>query len=373
MTSALFSPLAIGGLTLANRIAVSPMCQYSAVDGVVGPWHSQHLGSLALSGAGAVIIEATAVTEEGRITHGCVGLYTDAQERALAMTIAGIARFSPAAIGIQLAHAGRKGSAQSPWQGGKALGPDEQPWTTVSSSALPHLPGWPAAQALDEAGMTRVIDGFAQAARRAQRIGLQLAEVHAAHGYLLHQFLSPFSNRREDSYGGSLENRMRFPLAVARAVRAAWPGDRPLGARISATDWLDGGWVVEEAIVFVRALQALGYDYICVSSGGLGTPSIPIAPGYQVPFAARIRRETGMKVRAVGLIVEPRQAEAIVAGGEADMVAIGRAMLDDPRWGLHAAAALGVEPDYPKPYRLSRPGTWPGFPLAHPAARQAAE
>ena len=283
MTSALFTPFPLRGLTLANRIVVSPMCQYSADDGSANAWHMQHLGSLVHSGASLVVIEATGVLREGRITHGCLGLYSDENEVALGRVIAGCRQFSRTPIGIQLAHAGRKASAARPWEGGGALGPDRQPWTTVAPSALPFASGWHTPVELTEAGLDGIVDAFVTATRRAQRLGLDEVELHCAHGYLLHEFLSPIANRRTDAYGGSRENRMRLPLRVAAAVRAAWPADKPMGVRISSSDWVEGGLTIDDSVVFSRALKEQGCDFVCASSGGIaGGISVPATPGYQV-------------------------------------------------------------------------------------------
>ncbi len=366
--SRLFEPLALRGLTLASRIAVSPMCQYSAADGSAQPWHLQHLGGLSLSGAGLVTLEATAVERRGRISHGCLGLYSDGNESALHGVIAACRPFATAAFGIQLGHAGRKGSAQRPWQGGGPLGADQEPWATVAPSAIPALDGWPVPEALDAAGIAEVTTAFVAAAERAARIGFDLIELHGAHGYLVHQFLSPLANRRDDGYGGSPAARMRLPLEIATAVRAVWPADRPLGFRITGTDWLDGGFGIEDAMALAGALKEIGLDYVCVSSGGIGTPRIPVGPGYQVELAARVRAATGIVTQAVGMILEPHQAEAIVATGKADFVAIARGFLDDPRWGWHAAAALGAGIAYPPQYERSRPTLWPGYAAVHARA-----
>jgi 2,4-dienoyl-CoA reductase-like NADH-dependent reductase (Old Yellow Enzyme family) len=369
MPSTLFTPFALRGLTLANRIVISPMCQYSADDGSATDWHIEHLGMLSHSGAALVVIEATGVEREGRITHGCTGIYSDANEAAFARVVAACRRYSKTPIGIQIGHAGRKASSARPWEGGGPLAPEQQPWTTVAPSAIPFDQGWHTPKALSEAEIDRIVDAFAKAARRAARIGLDEIELHCAHGYLLHEFLSPIANQRADKYGGSLENRMRFPLRVAEAVRAVWPADKPMGARISATDWRDDGWTIEDSVVFARALNERGCDFVCASSGGIvGRLAVPLGPGYQVKFAARLRRDAGMASRAVGLIVTPTQAEAIVAAGEADMIALARAVLDDPRWGWHAAEALGATAAYPPQYERARATTWPGAKLRSGAA-----
>ncbi len=342
--SLLFSPLQLGPLELANRIVIAPMCQYSAHDGCVSDWHHIHLGNLALSGAGLLMLEATAVESRGRISHADLGLWNDDQEAALAAMLASIRRWSPMPLGIQLAHAGRKASTHRPWEGKGAIPADDpRGWTTVSASALAFDADHGVPQALDAAGIDALVGDFVQVAHRAVRAGLDVVEIHAAHGYLLHQFLSPLSNRREDDYGGSLENRMRLVLRVFDAVRAALPERIALGVRISATDWVEGGWDLGQSIDLARALDARGCHYIHVSSGGLDPrQEIDAVPGYQVPFAEAIRREVRMAVIAVGLITRPRQAEAVLAEGRADAVALARGMLYDPRWPWHAAAELGA-------------------------------
>ncbi|HET6397372.1 MAG TPA: NADH:flavin oxidoreductase/NADH oxidase [Pseudoxanthomonas sp.] len=342
--SLLFSPLALGPLSLSNRIVIAPMCQYSAHDGCVSDWHRIHLGQLALSGAGLLILEATAVEPRGRISHADLGLWNDDQAAALAALVASLRRWAPMPLGIQLAHAGRKASTRRPWEGGGPVPADDPDgWATVSASALPYDAGHPAPQALDEAGIDALVEDFAAAARRAAAAGLALVEVHAAHGYLLHQFLSPLSNLRQDAYGGSLENRMRLVLRVFEAVRAALSQDVAVGVRISATDWVEGGWDLAQSIALARALDARGCHFIHVSSGGLDPRQrIDAVPGYQVPFAEAIRAQVRMPVVAVGLITEARQAEAILAEGRADAVALARGILYDPRWPWHAAAELGA-------------------------------
>ena len=293
-TPSLFEPLRLGGLTLANRIAVSPMCQYSAENGAANDWHLQHLGSLSLSGAGLVIVEQTAVEPVGRISHGCLGLYSDANEAALARVVGFCRRAGSAALGIQLAHAGRKGSAKLPWEGGGPLPPEADAWTTAAPSAIPFDNRWPAPQELDEVGLARIRDAHAAAAKRAERLGFDLVELLAAHGFLLHSFLSPITNRRTDSYGGSLANRMRYPLEVAAAIREVWTRRKALGMRITGTDWVDGGITLEEAGTFAARLRDIGFDYVCVSSGGISPAARPaIAPGYQVPLAAAVKKASG--------------------------------------------------------------------------------
>ncbi|HYD96792.1 MAG TPA: NADH:flavin oxidoreductase/NADH oxidase [Noviherbaspirillum sp.] len=354
--SSLFSPLTLGNLTLKNRIAIAPMCQYSADQGSATAWHMMHLGQLALSGAGLLMIEATAVEPEGRISPGDLGLWSDSNERALGEVVQAIRRHSAMPLAIQLAHAGRKASTRVPWEGGKAIASTAGGWRTFAPSALPFDPQDEAPVALDDAGLRRIRAAFAAAARRADSLGLDAIEVHAAHGYLLHEFLSPLSNHREDAYGGSLENRMRFPLEVFDAVRAAFDPAKPVGVRVSATDWVEGGWDVEQTAAFARELRARGCAFIDVSSGGLSPlQQIPLGPGYQVPFAERIRQAAGMPTIAVGLITEAEQAEDIVASGKADMVALARGMLYNPRWPWHAAAKLGAQVDAPPQYWRSQP------------------
>jgi 2,4-dienoyl-CoA reductase-like NADH-dependent reductase (Old Yellow Enzyme family) len=354
--STLFSPFKLGDLTLPNRIVVSPMCQYVADNGKATAWHQVHLGGLALSGSGMVFIEATAVEADGRITAGDLGLWSDETEAALRPVMAAVRLVSKAAVVMQLSHAGRKASSHVPWEGGELVSLSDGGWENLAPSPLPYKEGERAPQALDEAGLARVREAFAATAARAARLGLDGVELHAAHGYLLHQFLSPISNQRTDEYGGSLENRMRFPLEVFDAVRAAFPAGKLVGVRISATDWVDGGWDLEQSIAFVKELQKRGVDWIDVSSGGLSPrQQIAAGPGYQLPFAEAIKQATGVATIAVGLITEPQQAEDIVAGGKADLVALARAMLYDPRWAWHAAAALGATIDVPPSYLRGAP------------------
>jgi 2,4-dienoyl-CoA reductase-like NADH-dependent reductase (Old Yellow Enzyme family) len=336
------------------------MCQYSAVDGSATDWHLIHLGHLALSGAGMLILEATAVEAQGRITPGCLGLYSDANEAALARVLDAVRTHASSAmpLAIQLAHAGRKASSHVPWQGGAQIPLAETGgWPAVAPSALAHRSDEESPATLDRAGMARIRDAFAAAARRAARLGLQGIEIHAAHGYLMHQFLSPLANARSDDYGGSLANRMRFPLEVFSAVRDAFPAERPVWVRVSATDWVAGsGWHVDGCIEFVRALQALGCAAVHVSSGGVSPQQqIPLGPGYQVSLAQQIKQAVGLPTIAVGLITEPEQAEAIVANGQADAVALARAMLYDPRWPWHAAAKLGAQVSAPPQYWRCQP------------------
>ena len=356
MTSKLFQPIELAGLTLPNRIVIAPMCQYSAEDGNATDWHMIHLGHLALSGAGLLIIEATGVEPEGRITHGDVGLYSDANERALARVLEATRRYSNMPIGIQLGHAGRKASSARPWEGGQQLTSANGGWITSGPSAEPVKSDDELPVALDSAGLVRVRDAFVAAAKRSVRLGLQAIELHAAHGYLLHQFLSPIANKRNDEYGGPLENRMRFPLEVFQAVRDVVPSEIPVGVRVSATDWVEHGWDLEQTVGFAQALKPLGCDFMDVSTGGISpAQQIPLGPGYQVEFAAKVRAATGLPTMAVGLITEPRQAEQILERGEADMIAVARGILFDPRWPWHAAAELGASVEAPKQYWRSQP------------------
>jgi NADPH2 dehydrogenase len=360
----LFQPLSLRGLTLSNRVGVAPMCQYSARDGQAQDWHVQHYGALAASGPGMVTIEATGVVPEGRISAYCLGLYDEASEAAMTRLVASLKHVGTSAVAIQLAHAGRKAAAMRSWEGG---GPAPDGWPTLSASDLAFGPGWPAPKAATADDLDRVTEGFVQAAQRALRAGIDAIELHSAHGYLLHQFLSPLTNRRTDRYGGSLDNRMRFPLEVVAALRKAWPTDKPLGIRISATDWAEGGWDIDEAVIYAQAFRDAGIDYVCVSTGGLVPDAkVPVGPGYQRPFARRIRAETGLVTRAVGLIATGHDAEATLQDGDADLIAIGRGFLDDPRWTWRAAEALGVELATPPQYIAARPRFWPGAALTRP-------
>jgi 2,4-dienoyl-CoA reductase-like NADH-dependent reductase (Old Yellow Enzyme family) len=358
--SHLFTPLRVGRLELRNRIVIAPMCQYSAEEGRATDWHVIHLGHLALSGAALLTIEATAVVPEGRISPDDLGLWSDETEEALARTLESVRRWSDMPIAIQLGHAGRKASTRVPWKGGTQIAPTERDgWQTVAASAIPFREGEHPPAALDRAGLARVRDAFASAAVRAARLGLDAVQLHGAHGYLLHQFLSPLSNRRDDEYGGSLENRMRFPLEVFDAVRAVFPADRPVSMRVSGTDWAEGGWDIEQTIAFAAALEARGCSAIHVSSGGLTSAQrIPVGPGYQVPLARAVKAATNMPVVAVGLITEFEQAEAIVGTGDADLVAIARAILYNPRWPWHAAAHFGARVKAPPQYLRSQPSRY---------------
>ncbi len=348
---ALFTPLTMRGVTVKNRITVSPMCQYCATDGLADDWHLVHLGSRAAGGAGMVFVEATAVAPEGRISLGDMGLWSDAHGEALAPVAAFISRMG-AVPAIQIGHAGRKASCLPPWKGGsKMVSPDEGGWITVAPCPLPFGDGEPEPSPLTQEDIEALKQAFVAAARRAVAAGFKVLELHAAHGYLLHQFLSPISNVRTDAYGGSLENRMRFLLELTQAVRPVLPEDMPLFVRVSATDWVEGGWDLEQCVVLAGELGKLGVDLIDVSSGGLVPyAKIPVGPGFQVPFAEAIRARAGIMTSAVGLITEPAQAQEIISSGKADMVMLGRQMLREPYWAHRAAMELGAEPGWPVQY-----------------------
>ena len=352
--SRLFSPLKLRELTFRNRIFVSPMCQYSSIDGMPNDWHLVHLGSRAVGGAGLVMVEATAVSPEGRISPDDSGIWSDAHAGAF-LPIARFIRERGAVAGIQLAHAGRKASTDRPWTGGGPLGPEKRGWQPVAPSPLPFTPEHPVPREAAPADLKAIQDQFVDAARRATRAGFQVIEVHMAHGYLLHEFLSPLSNHRKDGYGGSLENRMRFPLSVARAVRESWPGDLPVFVRISATDWVEGGWDLEQAVELCRRLKDMGIDLIdCSSGGSVHDAVIPTGPGYQTPFATAVRNEVGIATGTVGFITEPAQAEQIIATGLADAVVLARELLRNPYWPMQAAKDLKVEPPWPVQYLRAR-------------------
>ncbi len=354
--SQLFSPLEIGKLSLENRIVIAPMCQYSAEQGRATAWHRIHLGNLSLSGAGLLIVEAAAVQEDGRITPQDLGLWNDETEAALADVLKDIRQYSTMPLGIQLSHAGRKASTDVPWRGGGFLTPEQHGWQTKAPSALPFNDGDGTPHALSLAELDEVKQAFVESAKRADRLGFELIEVHAAHGYLLHQFLSPLANKRDDNYGGSLENRMRFVLEVFSAVRAAVPASKPVGVRISATDWVEGGWDIEQSVALSQALEAIDCDYMHVSSGGLAPQQqISVGPNYQVPFAEAVKKAVTIPVIAVGLITEPKQAEAVLHSQQADAVALARGMLYDPRWPWHAAAELGEKVQAPPQYWRCEP------------------
>ncbi|PIE55323.1 MAG: oxidoreductase [Dethiosulfovibrio peptidovorans] len=355
----LFSPIQIGPITLPNRIILPPMCQFVAKDGKPTPWHIIHYGQMVCSGAGLIILEATAVCPEGRISPFDLGLWSDETEEAMAHLLASIRPYASMPLAIQLAHAGRKGSCSAPWDGSHLITPENGGWVPVAPSPLAYGQGAPLPSELSEEKIQDVIQAFTDAAYRADRLGFDAVEIHAAHGYLLHQFLSSLSNRRHDRFGGSLENRMRLTLEVLRSVRKAVPHS-VIGVRISATDWVPGGWDLDQSTTLVRQLRHLGCDYIHVSSGGLSPEQIiSLHPGYQLPFASRIKADTGLPTIAVGLITQAEHADSIVSTGKTDMVAIGRAMLFNPRWPWHAAACLGTSIQVPEPYRRSAPSAFP--------------
>ena len=353
----LFEPLAIGSTTLNNRIVISPMDQYSAVDGVPTAYHLVHYGKFAMGGAGAVIVEATGVSEAGRITNGCPGLYNQAQVDGF-RPITDFIRQQRSVPGVQIGHGGRKASTQRPWEGGGPVGPKEiangdKLWQPYGPSDLALTEGWLTPKMMDDSDLKQTKQDFADAAKRALDAGFELVEIHMAHGYLLQTFLSPLSNTRNDGYGGDIEGRMRFPLEVAEAVRAAWPADKPLFVRISSVDGIDGGWEMDDSVLLAKALKERGVDVIDCSSGGNSpkgatNANLKRGPGYQVPFAERIKQEVGIQTMAVGLIREPDLAERILQEGRADLVAIGRQALVDPFWPLHAAQHFDIDPDFEK-------------------------
>lgn len=354
MSASLFSPLRLRDAEMSNRVVVAPMCQYMAQDGVPQDWHMVHLGQYAQSNFGLIIAEATGVSPEGRITPGCTGLYSDAAEAAFARIITFARSVGNSLMGVQLSHAGRKASTAAPWDGAGTL--VDGAWQTVAPSNVPYLPGWPEPMALDAAGMAQIKADFVAATARAARAGFDLVELHAAHGYLLHEFLSPITNQRTDEYGGSLENRMRFVLEIFEAVRAEFPADRPVILRLSATDWIEGGWDIADAVILSRELAALGCDMIHVSSGGLDQrQQIVPGAGYQVEFSQAIRAQAGVPTIAVGQITQAIQAETILRTGQADAIALARGALWNPRWAWHAAAELGQEVTMPAPYARCNP------------------
>jgi 2,4-dienoyl-CoA reductase-like NADH-dependent reductase (Old Yellow Enzyme family) len=350
----LFSPIKLRGLEIRNRIFMAPMCQYSATDGLPNSWHQVHYGARAVGGAGMVMVEFTAVVPEGRISPGDVGMWSDAHTEAFA-PITRFVKEQGAVPGIQLAHAGRKASANLPWLGGGPLSPGEGAWQTLGPSPVAFT-GFPTPREMTVSDIDAAVEQFAAAARYSLAAGFEVVEIHMAHGYLLHEFLSPLSNHRVDDYGGSLENRMRLPLRVAQAVRRAWPAELPVLVRISATDWMDGGWDLTQSVELARHLKEIGIDLIDCSSGGLVAEAMPpFAPGFQVTFAAEIRKQTGIATSAVGIITDPAQAEDIVASGHADAVCLGRELLRNPQWPLHAARSLGAEISWPRQYERAKP------------------
>jgi 2,4-dienoyl-CoA reductase-like NADH-dependent reductase (Old Yellow Enzyme family) len=360
MASALFSSITLRGLTLPNRVVVSPMCQYNSTDGSANDWHLMHLGSFSLGAAALVMTEMTNVNPVGRITYKCAGLYSDDNEKALKRVIDFCKQYGIAKLGIQIGHAGRKGSTQPPAVGGKPLKPEEGAWETLAPSAIPFGEGWHVPKAMTKEDLKNTLADFVASVRRAERVGYELVEMHGGHGYLIHQFLSPLSNQRTDEYGGSPQKRMRYPLEVFQAMREAWPKDKPMGIRVSAVDWVVSGTTIEDTVAFARELKALGCDYMDVSSGQLDArQQIPFAPGYNAPFAERVRKETGLPTMSVGLIAGYKQAEEIIASGKADFIVIGRGAMWDPRWAWHAAEELGAEAPY-------APRTMPCHPKMRP-------
>ena len=380
--AALFQPLRLRDLTLPNRIIVSPMTQYSGEEGSPVPWHTMHVGSMAVSGAGLVIMEATAVEASARTTAGCLGLYSDANEAAMTRLVRDVRTYTDTPLGIQLVHSGRRASVRKPWDPRPAgadsvkLPLDEGGWEIHGPTNEPYRGDVHRPEALDEAGIARVLAAFADAAARADRSGFDLLELHGAHGYLMHTFFSPISNTRADAWGGDAVRRMRFPLEMVRAVRAAWPAHKPLGVRLPGSDFIEGGLTVEDAVVLGRAMRAEGVDYLVPSIGMLDSQfrAPKVEPGYMVPFAERLRAEIGGPIMATGMILTPYQAEALLVEGRADAVALGRTMLNDPRWGWHAAAALGATVAVPKQYSRATHVTWPGYGTVRPlTALRAAE
>jgi 2,4-dienoyl-CoA reductase-like NADH-dependent reductase (Old Yellow Enzyme family) len=363
-TPRLFSPLALGPLTLANRIIVAPMCQYSAVYGVAQPWHQQHLGGFAASNAGLIILEATGVTLEGRISPLCLALENDAQEAALRDLIAGIRTYSDVPLGIQLAHAGRKASTAAPWNGGMPITAEQGGWQTVAPTDEPFYADAPKPHALTETEISEIVAAFVASAKRADRAGFDLVELHGAHGYLIHQFLSPLVNKRTDRYGGPLDNRLRFALDIATAVRAVWPRHKSLGIRLSASDWVEGGWNPDDTAILSQKLDAIGLDFIHVSSGGaVRDARVLVTPGYQLDFAETVKKAISIPVIGVGMIVTPAQAEQALHDGKADAIALARAFLDDPRWVWRAADAFGIDLAVAEQYQRATGKTWPGYKL----------
>lgn len=362
MSSNLFLPFVMRGVELPNRVVVSPMCQYSALDGVPSDWHIIHLGSYSASGAGLIFIEATGVEAIGRISPGCTGLYTDEQETAFRKIIDGCKKYGTAKIGLQLAHAGRKASTGLAWEGGLPLSKKEGGWDTIGPSAIPFNKNWHKPKSMDRDDMDRVRASFVSATERARVLGVDVIELHMAHGYLLSEFLSPIANRRNDKYGGSIENRIRYPLEVFSAVRDVWPVEKALGVRISATDWDDRGWTPDDSVIFALSLKDLGCDFVTCSSGGNTAERPPVGnmeQGYQVPLAAKLRSEADIPTIAIGMIRDPKYAEAVVTSGKADLVAIARGFLYEPGWVHRAAKELGGSVSYPKQYTRAKPEFWP--------------
>ncbi len=360
--SKLFSPITLRGETFNNRVVVSPMCQYGceAEDGVMGDWHLMNLGQYAMGAAGLVFTEATGVSPEGRISKLCTGLWNDEQEASMKRVVDFCHKYGVSKIGIQLGHAGRKASTRPPGEGGTPLREEEGAWQTVAPSAIPYAPDWHVPQELDRAGMAKIIQDFVAATERADRAGFDVIEMHGGHGYLLSQFFSPLSNQRTDEYGGSVEKRIKFPLEVFEAMRAVWPEGKPLGIRISAVDWVDGGSTVEDTIVYAKALQDLGCDFIDITTAGVDhRQKITVGKAYQVPMAAAVKAAIDIPVMAVGMLNDPHLAESVIAEGKADFVMLARGAMYDPRWAWHAAFELGADADYPKQFARCKPQSWP--------------
>lgn len=365
MTSSLFTPLELRGLTLPNRVIIAPMCQYSAIDGRATDWHLIHLGQLAQSGSGMLIVEASGVEPRGRITHGCLGLYDDETEAALSRVVQACRTHGNTPIALQLGHAGRKASAHPPQDGGAPLTESEGAWETIGPSAIPFANNWHRPREMDRGVMDEVIAAHVQAVERSARIGFDAIELHGAHGYLMSAFLSPLANRRTDVHGGAMENRMRFPLEVFEAMRAAWPSDKPMGVRFNGTDWDDNGLDIDDAITLGSALNSLGCDFFDISGGGNSMMRPEVGPAYQAPLAAAVKQATGVPTMAVGMIRDPKLAEDLIASGRCDMVALARGFLYEPRWTWRAAFELGGDADYPEQYRRANPLLWrQAFPEA---------
>jgi 2,4-dienoyl-CoA reductase-like NADH-dependent reductase (Old Yellow Enzyme family) len=360
MASKLFSHFQLGPIDLSNRIVVSPMCQYMAEEGQANDWHLMHYGSLSIGAGGLLIFEATHISPQGRISHGCLGLYDEETERALERVVTFCRNHGQSKLGIQLAHAGRKGSAKTPMMGGAALQAGESPWETIAPSALAFTDGWHVPKMMGTDDLARVKTEFVDAAKRAVNLGFDVIEIHAAHGYLLNQFTSPLSNQRTDSYGGSnLSNRLKYPLEVFDAVKSVVPDHVAVGARISGSDWVEGGLNPEEMIAFAKELQIIGCDFVDVTSGQLDSrQQIEFAPGFNLPFSKRVKSDTSMAAMGVGMITTPAQAEEAITSGAADLVAIARAAMDDPRWSWRAAQELGVDITYAPNYQRCHPGVW---------------
>lgn len=365
--SPLFHPIKLRSLHLTNRIVVEPMCQYSATDGNANEWHRIHLGNLALSGAGLVIVEATACEANGRITPNCLGLYSDDNEKALSGILRSVRAISETPLGIQIGHAGRKASIARPWEGRGPVARENGGWPTIGPSSIPFATGWPAPKEMTRADMESVRDAHVKSVERAERLGFDLVEIHSAHGYLLSSYLSPLSNRREDEFGGTFENRMRFPLEVIQAVRDVWPKEKPMSIKFNGTDWADGGFTGDDAVNLAEALKSVGVDVGFLSGGGISSSAkVPVGPAYQLPFAEQVKQNVDIVTGTVGMIFDPHQAENIIREEQADLVGMARAFLFNPRWVQHAAAALGEDIAYPVQYERASPPNWEPAALSCP-------